>query len=281
MTEASGLLGRSTKNPVETLSAMESAPRIIKSLWIPEALHWQVRAAAGWHNAGEFGNRDLKNNDVNNAFNASLGLRSPMSFSDLFNGMDVFPEDTIGRAGGDGQIRFLIGKSFLSRSLRLDSDNWKARGRQEEFVSLQPLALNGSANQPADSQVQSPGDIWSRPALIGAMPIEKVNPDSVVDVDLCEGRTRSRSVSGLRFRSSCYPVMKLLPEIQQQAVFVPAPGIKVLDPLMVCLQIRSPVLECRRVRSTATGQQCGGSHPFPYACQCSLRCLLLHKFCQR
>jgi hypothetical protein len=183
-------------------------------------------AVAGWYNAGEFGNRDLKNNDVNNAFNASLGLRSPYEFSDLFNGMDVFPEDTIGRAGGDGQIRFLDWQIILSRSLRLDSDNWKRSWAPGGVRVSTTAALNGSANQPADSQVQLPGDIWSRPALIGAIPIEKVNPDSVVDVPIYVKVAPGASVSGLQFRTLVIPDENV-PEIEQQAVFVPAPGVKV------------------------------------------------------
>src|SRR5262249_42521576 len=82
-------------------------------------------AVATWYNAGDFGNGNLNNNDVNMAFKVSVGLLDLYPFTDLFDSMDVFPPDSVTTVGGDGQIRYLDWNHLLLRSLRLESPNWQ------------------------------------------------------------------------------------------------------------------------------------------------------------
>jgi hypothetical protein len=181
-------------------------------------------ALSGWYNAGDFGNGDLKNNDVNNAFLASLGGRVPYDFSDLFNAMDVFPEDVPGTVGGDGQIRYLDWQVILYRSLRLDPINWKRSWAPGGTRVSTTTTLGGSPNLPAQSQTHLPGDVWSRQALLGAVSFEKINPSSTVDVPIYLTVAPGSAVSGLQFRATVTPDFKAAP-LHLPVAFVPARGV--------------------------------------------------------
>ncbi|MBI3415408.1 MAG: chitobiase/beta-hexosaminidase C-terminal domain-containing protein [Verrucomicrobia bacterium] len=180
---------------------------------------------SGWYNAGDFGNGDLDNSDVNNAFIASLGVRVPFDFSDLFNAMDVFPDDTASNPGGDGQIRFLDWQRILYRSLRLSSNNWSrswSAGGVRATVSTG--ALKGLANYPATAISRLPGEVWTRPALICAGSVANANPDSVVELPISVKVMPGASLSGLQFRVVLASSAGT-PPIRQPISFVPALGV--------------------------------------------------------
>lgn len=189
---------------------------------------------SGWYNAGDYGDGDLDNSDVNNAFIASLGVRVPFDFSDLFNAMDVFPDDTAGNPGGDGQIRFLDWQRILYRSLRLNSNNW-TRAWSEGGVRATSAtgALKGKANRPASVINKLPGDVWTRPALISAGSVANANPDTVVELPVSVKVSPGASLSGLQFRVVVVASVGA-PPIQEPVTFLPAkevPAPRSLDGL--------------------------------------------------
>lgn len=160
----------------------------------------------GWYNAGDFGNGDLDNADVNNAFAAASGLRLPFAFTDAFDAMDAFPEDTAGTVGGDGQIRFLDWQIILVRALRLNTNaslgvsttnwfrQWSGGVRTTGMTNLTAAALRPASLPP-------PGEVWHRPAALGALPRENVAPGATVDVPVFARVAPGALLAGLQFRA--------------------------------------------------------------------------------
>ena len=170
-------------------------------------------APSGWYNAGDFGNGILDNADVNNAFNAAAGLRLPFAFSDVFDAMDAFPEDTVGTVGGDGQIRFLDWQIILLRSLRLNTNTaafpglstnnwfrqWGTGGRSNTATNFfTPTARRAAALTLA-------GEVWFRQAAIGALPLENVAPGATVNVPVFTRVAPGAQLAGLQFRALVNP----------------------------------------------------------------------------
>jgi hypothetical protein len=176
-----------------------------------------------WYNAGDFGDGNLDNSDVNNAFYASLGIRVPYAFSDVFDAMDAFPDDTNGAVGGDGQIRFLDWQRILSRSLRRDTNNWRRSWAGGGFRVANTVALIGSPNTPAQTLSNLPNGIaWLRQALLGALSLENVNPNGTVNVPVYVDVKPGYSLGGLQFRIA---VESDGPSLDQPAQFISAPGL--------------------------------------------------------
>ena len=181
-------------------------------------------AFANWYNAGDFGNGNLGNNDVNNAFHTSLGLYNVYSFTDLFDAMDAFPPDSITTVGGDGQIRFLDWQLILNRSLRLSNDNWRRSWSAGGVRAPASATLNDSADQPGLMMTAAaPGAVWVRQAAFSASTVENVMPGQSVRVPIYVNIEKGSSLSGLQFLAKILsspqaPALKAAPE------FTPAAG---------------------------------------------------------
>jgi hypothetical protein len=177
-----------------------------------------------WYNAGDFGNGNLDNSDVNNAFYASLGVRVPYTSSDAFDAMDAFPEDTPTSVGGDRAIRFLDWQTILRRSLRLTSANytrvWSPGGVRIPMQTNLPTALSVAA----ESQTALPGSVWVREAALIASPIGPVQPGTAVDIPIDLEVRHGYSVAGLSFRAEISPDGSGAP-VGENLQFIPAPGI--------------------------------------------------------
>jgi len=152
-----------------------------------------------WYNAGDFGNGDLLNSDVNNAFLASLGVRVPYTFSDVFNAMDAYPDESAGGSPeGDGVITIADWALISKRSLREDGNNfiraWSTGGIHTNGTTTLPnLPATGLATA-------APGDIWSTSVQISAGSVDNANPGDVVNLPVTVSVNDGVSVEALGFR---------------------------------------------------------------------------------
>lgn len=180
----------------------------------------------GWYNAGDFGNGNLDNADVNNAFNAAAGIRLPFAFSDAFDAMDAFPEDTAGTVGGDGQIRFLDWQIILLRALRLNTNpaigvsttNWSRMWSGGVRVTTVTNLVVPAGLRPA--AVTPPGEVWNRQAALGALALENVTPGATVNVPVFARVAPGAAVAGLQFRALVNP-SDGAPGLAQPPQFIP------------------------------------------------------------
>ncbi len=163
-------------------------------------------AVANWYNAGDFGNGNLNNNDINNVFHASLGLLTPYSFTDVFDAMDTFPEDSASSVGGDGQVRFLDWQIALQRSLRLTPTNWKRSWSAGGVRTGSSATLNNAANSPAAvlTSAKIPR-LWLRQALVQVLPVENAAPGSQISASVYLKVAKGYKVAGLQLRAAVVP----------------------------------------------------------------------------
>jgi len=184
---------------------------------------------AGWYNAGDFGNSpdgtgagQLLLSDVVNAFNASVGIRPPYPFTDVFNAMDVFPEDAPGTVGGDGQIRFLDWQIILLRQQHLNTNGIFGVSQTNWFRqwSAGGVLTTGTTNLNTTRSVSGlappvPGLVWDRQVLMTAGSIEHVQPLGVVSIPVHARVTPNASISGMQFRVSVRPTPGAAPLTHQ------------------------------------------------------------------
>jgi VCBS repeat-containing protein len=200
------------------LAAMAVATVLVTN--VPYTVGDSSSASSSWYNAGGFGNGDLDNADVNNAFYAAAGLRVPYVFSDLFNAMDSYPPDANGFVGGDGQIRFLDWQLILRRSLRLDTNNyarvWASGGYLDSSTTvLQARAMATPMAIPST---------WYRQALVGAVSVGNAVPGNTVNVPVYVKMSYGSTLSGLQFRAQITP-QNGAPALTQAPQMVLATGV--------------------------------------------------------
>src|SRR5262249_728344 len=164
-------------------------------------------ALSDWYNAGDFGNGNLGNNDVNNAFHVSLGVVNVFPFTDLFDSMDAFPPDSATTLGGDGEIRFLDWQLILSRSLRLsDTPNWQRSWSVGGVRQPATATLNSSADTPGQMlTAPAPGAVWVKQAGLSAASVANARPGQTVQVPLYVKVAEGDSLSGLQFLAKVMP----------------------------------------------------------------------------
>jgi hypothetical protein len=186
------------------LTAM--APAMILVTNIAYTVGDSASISGGWYNAGEFGDTNLDNSDVNLAFGAAVGLRVPYAFSDVFNAMDAYPLDAAGFVGGDGQIRFLDWNVILQHALRLDTNDWARAWSTNGNLVDAPTTLTASKAMPKDLQPKSPSPWpWYRQALIGAVPTGNAVPGRTVNVPVYVKLSDAATLSGVQFRAVVTP----------------------------------------------------------------------------
>ncbi len=176
-------------------------------------------AQSSWYNSGEFGNGNLNNNDVNNAFTASLGLYIPYEGSVLFDSMDAWPFDTLGTVGGDGIIQYLDWVTTFERSLRVDGNNWRRYWGPGGVHSVINTTLNGLPLTPAE-EIVAPSGLWQPQVSVVAGYVENAQPGSTVDVPLYLKVHGDNPVSGFQFRATVI-AERDAPSIATGPVFVP------------------------------------------------------------
>lgn len=172
---------------------------------------------AAWYNAETsgmtpssslgFGNGNLRNSDVNNAFSAALGKTYLPPTTDLFDAMDAWPEDSTTRAGGDGQIRFLDWQVILMRSLSLDTQNWRrtwsAGGRR--IATSTTLNTNALDSPPATFDASLHAQVWNPPARITAGFKDNMEAGMTALIPITVNMSDTFRLAGMQFRLAVVP----------------------------------------------------------------------------
>jgi sugar lactone lactonase YvrE len=178
-------------------------------------------ASCQWYGAGDFGDGDLRNSDVNSVFYASLGVRAPFNYTDVFDAMDAYPPDQPGMVGGDGEIRYLDWQLVLQRSLRLDTNNYQRRWAVGGYRVAETTALGARARKSV-SPAAAPGSVWVRQAKVFSRTVTNAYAGSVYYLPVCVNVAAGSSLAGLMLRAAVLPDGDAPPATS--VTFVPATG---------------------------------------------------------
>ncbi len=155
-----------------------------------------------------FGNGNLRNSDVNNAFSVALGTRNLSPASDLFDAMDAYPTDSAAQAGGDGQVRFLDWQVILLRSLILETNNWRRTWSAGGVRVATPAALNTNAlDHPAatfDGSFRA--QPWRPPAQLASGFREFMEPGTTAQIPIAVHLQPGTQLAGMQFRIAVRPL---------------------------------------------------------------------------
>lgn len=154
-----------------------------------------------------FGNGNLQNSDVNNAFAMAMGTRKLPPGTDLFDAMDAYPVDTTTRAGGDGQIRFLDWQYILQRALRLDAQNWRrtwtANGVRKATTTTLSTNVGDSPVVTFDTTLRATP--WNPSGQLMAGFKDWMEPGSTALIPVSVNMLNGNRLAGMQFRVSVQP----------------------------------------------------------------------------
>jgi hypothetical protein len=175
---------------------------------------------ANGYSAGEFGDGQLNNSDVNNTLMASVGIHVPFPGTDAFNSMDVYPE-TFG-SPGKGFITYLDAQIILFRSLGLDTNDYVRFWTNGGFLADEritwspggPMVPIGTAPSELSLAVTTsalkappvpPGQVWLRQAAIGGGTAAGLLPGATASIPVYVKVLPGYSLAGLQFRAALLP----------------------------------------------------------------------------
>jgi len=170
------------------------------------------------YSAGQFGDGVLKNNDVNNALLASVGILAPFGPAqtapypptDVFNAMDAFPPDTANSMGGDGLITMLDWETILVRSLGLDTNNWVrfwSNSAAGAVLAHAPVGWTNGGTVPIDvphgktQVIAPPGQVWVRNATFYAGSVSGLTAGATATIPVSVTVQPGSTLAGMQFRA--------------------------------------------------------------------------------
>jgi hypothetical protein len=154
-----------------------------------------------WYGAGDFGDSNLANADVNNALYASVGIRVPYAFSDAFDAMDSFPE-TPGGQMGDGFITFLDWQHILKRSVGIETNNWLRQWNTGGVRTHQSTTFVPVPHGLPKGTVAPAGKVWLTQAYLGSSTLTSQLPGSFCSLPVYAKVGSGYSLAGLQFRAT-------------------------------------------------------------------------------